>query len=529
MGFARVVLVALLAAATAGRSDGLRALMVFPFGAHSHNTMFKAMAEALVERGHHVVMFSNFPPKTALPNYTHVDTSAGGISLLGAIDFSLLKPIPFDFAPLVAWAYAEAIAAMGGDAVCRHVLAMPEVHEVLAGGYGKFDVVLTEAFGADCWAGIPHRLGLPVVSLASGPDWPQIHERMGSIDNPSYNVNVFAKITEPMGFWDRVYNTVFSVCIKYFLRRRLQDGTDATMREFLGEDLPPQRELVKNTSLILLNRHVSINAARPVTPNIVHVGSLHVTTAPGTLDPSLRAWMDGAEHGVIYFSLGSIIKASSMPVELRDDFIWAFSQLPQRVVWKFEADNVTLPDNVRVSKWLPQMDVLTHPKTMLFITHGGLMGTLEALHCGVPMLGIPLFADQGVNMDMYKGLGVADYVNRLTMTRESFLAALKEMTTNKRYRERAREVEVLHKDRPRSAADEAVWWVEYVVRHRGAPHLRPRCADMPLYQYLLLDVVAFLAACALALAAVAGLVAWRVVNALAARAASARGPKAKAA
>lgn len=38
--------------------------------------------------------------------------------------------------------------------------------------------------------------------------------------------------------------------------------------------------------------------------------------------------------------------------------------------------------------------------------------------------------------------------------------------------------------------NEAVWWIEYVVRNRGAPHLRPLGADLPLYQYLLLDVVA---------------------------------------
>ncbi|KAK3917458.1 UDP-glucosyltransferase 2 [Frankliniella fusca] len=540
---AAAVLALAVLAGTVPRSDGLRALMVFPFGAHSHNTMFSAMAKALVERGHQVVMFSNFPPRAAHPNYTHVDTS-GTESLVSAIDLEEIKALPIDIPPLLAYLYAAAISRMGGDTLCRHVLAMPEVHQVLAGGYGRFDVVLTEAFASDCWLGIPHRLGLPVVSLASGPDWPWIHERMGSVDNPSYIVNVFSKIKEPMSFMDRVYNTVFTASLNYFMQKMCQasiygspalavargqtsqqnyiklasfdDDSDATMREFLGADLPPQRELVKNTSLILLNRHVSINPARPVTPNIVHVGSLHVTEPPNTLEPGLRAWMDGAEHGVIFFSLGSMIKASSMPVEMRDKLVWAFSRLKQRVVWKFEDDSLAMPENVRVAKWLPQMDVLTHPKTVLFITHGGLMGTLEALHCGVPMLGMPLFADQGVNMDMYKKLGIADYVDRHTMTKEGFLAAIQAMT-DKRYRERSREVAALHQDRPRTAADEAVWWVEYVVRHGGAPHLRPRSVGMPLYQYLLLDVFAFLGALALALAALGALVARRVLGALVAR------------
>lgn len=38
----------------------------------------------------------------------------------------------------------------------------------------------------------------------------------------------------------------------------------------------------------------------------------------------------------------------------------------------------------------------------------------------------------------------------------------------------------------------AVYWVEYVARHKGAPHLRSAAVGMPYYQYLLLDVVAFL-------------------------------------
>lgn len=39
----------------------------------------------------------------------------------------------------------------------------------------------------------------------------------------------------------------------------------------------------------------------------------------------------------------------------------------------------------------------------------------------------------------------------------------------------------------------AVWWTEYVIRHRGAPYFRSAAIDMPWYEYLLLDVISFLA------------------------------------
>ncbi|KAJ8883363.1 hypothetical protein PR048_015206 [Dryococelus australis] len=60
------------------------------------------------------------------------------------------------------------------------------------------------------------------------------------------------------------------------------------------------------------------------------------------------------------------------------------------------------------------------------------------------------------------------------------------------YSENAKRVSALFRDRPMTAIETAVYWVEYVIRHRGAPHMRSAAADMPLYQYLLLDVIGML-------------------------------------
>lgn len=47
-------------------------------------------------------------------------------------------------------------------------------------------------------------------------------------------------------------------------------------------------------------------------------------------------------------------------------------------------------------------------------------------------------------------------------------------------------------DKPMSAIDTAIWWIEYVIRHQGARFLHSPVADIPLYQYLLLDIIAIL-------------------------------------
>jgi UDP:flavonoid glycosyltransferase YjiC (YdhE family) len=54
-----------------------------------------------------------------------------------------------------------------------------------------------------------------------------------------------------------------------------------------------------------------------------------------------------------------------------------------------------VPENVYLQPWLPQNDILGQSNTVLFITHCGNNGLYEALYHGVPVLGIPLFSEQG--------------------------------------------------------------------------------------------------------------------------------------
>jgi glucuronosyltransferase len=42
-----------------------------------------------------------------------------------------------------------------------------------------------------------------------------------------------------------------------------------------------------------------------------------------------------------------------------------------------------------------------------------------------------------------------------------------------------------------SPLDTAIFWTEYVIRHGGAPHMRSAALDLSWYQYLLIDVIAF--------------------------------------
>lgn len=57
-----------------------------------------------------------------------------------------------------------------------------------------------------------------------------------------------------------------------------------------------------------------------------------------------------------------------------------------------------------------------------------------------------------------------------------------------RHRRRITEISDLIRDQPMSPQESVIYWTEYVIRH-GAKHLQSPVVNMPLYQYLLLDVI----------------------------------------
>jgi glucuronosyltransferase len=61
-----------------------------------------------------------------------------------------------------------------------------------------------------------------------------------------------------------------------------------------------------------------------------------------------------------------------------------------------------------------------------------------------------------------------------------------------RYRENAQRLSRIYRDQPLTPLEQAVFWTEYVIRHKGAPHMRSAALDITWYQYFLLDVIAVL-------------------------------------
>lgn len=73
-----------------------------------------------------------------------------------------------------------------------------------------------------------------------------------------------------------------------------------------------------------------------------------------------------------------------------------------------------------------------HPKIKLFITQGGLQSTDEALSAGVPLIGIPMLADQFYNSEKYAQHKIGLKVMMKDIEVESFRNNIKTVIEDKR-------------------------------------------------------------------------------------------------
>lgn len=141
-----------------------------------------------------------------------------------------------------------------------------------------------------------------------------------------------------------------------------------------------------------------------------------------------------------------------------------------------------------IRKWLPQNDILAHRNVVLFISHGGVFGSVESVWHGRPMLLIPFFGDQHRNTMRAVRLGYGKYLPYSKINNDTLLNAVQELLTNPSYLRKANQISTIFKSNLVPPMEETVFWIQYVCRFAGAAHLKSHAVNMNWFSYLLIDV-----------------------------------------
>ncbi|CAJ1063855.1 Hypothetical predicted protein [Xyrichtys novacula] len=471
-------------------------ILVFPVDG-SHWINMKILLEKLHARGHNLTVIraaNSWYIDEKSPLYTsinfHVDVGVKDffdvftkenirVQREGASsfrDFLLIK----DF-----FSRISTIQAFWVDAVARIFDDEKMVKNLLD---AKYDLVLTDPASASGVV-LAKYLKLPMVLNVRWIPAGEGHYVIAPTPL-SYIPSTGSRLTDKMDFIQRIKNLFFHSVVEY--QMRLLAGP--TYNDLCGRYIEggcSLMSLLQEADIWLYRSDFVFDFPRPTMPNVVYIGGFQCKPAQ-PLPADLEKFVQSAgEHGVIIMTLGTLVNA--LPEDLAEEFASVFAKMPQKVIWRHKGKRPsTLGNNTLIVDWMPQKDLLGHPQTKVFVAHGGTNGVQEAIYHGVPVLGIPLFFDQFDNLLRLKDRGAAKILELADANSRSFEQALNEVLHQDSYRQNIQRLSRLHRDQPMAPMDKAVFWVEYVIRHKGAPHLRTEAYKMPWYSYYLLDVLLFM-------------------------------------
>ncbi|KAG6443576.1 UDP-glycosyltransferase [Manduca sexta] len=460
--------------------DSARILVVFPLPSLSHYISLRPFVEELANRGHEVTVITANPayPKGQAPvNYTEID----------------IHEVAYTFKDnIISMAKGRGIHAQISQIfhLFLHIfdveLKSEPIKQLLGDKEKKFDLLILEACLRPVLS-LQHVYKVPVIQISSFGSLEVNNYVFGSTSHPLLYPTVYHQRLYNLTMWEKLvelYNYYYVMYLDYYYEK-----LENEMLKKHFPDIPPLSELSNNVEFLFLNVHPIWEFNRPVPPNVIYVGALHIKPQK-ELPKDLKTYFDSSKNGIIYMSFGTNVGPTQIPAQTIRIFFKVFSQLPYDVLWKWDDDEISgKPNNVRIGKWFPQADLLRHPKVKLFITQGGLHSTEEAIHAAVPLVAIPMSGDQWFNAEKYEHHKIGVGLNIHTINEKNFKEAITKVIEDKSYRNNIIKLRSIMTDQPQASLERAVWWTEYLLRHGSARQLRSPAANMPLYQYMELELV----------------------------------------
>ncbi|XP_037034451.1 UDP-glucosyltransferase 2-like isoform X2 [Bradysia coprophila] len=441
--------------------------IVFFFGvsSYSHRVAVWPLAEALAENGHNVSFISPYPAKNPNPKIFDYVPNALKTWLDGIGDAINVFEDRKTMSPLMG----NMMLPIYGKMMCEEIYKDEEYIQWVK--RTKVDVVMLDALANDCGYGMAFY-------------W----------DETSWIPGMEIGIGNEMSFSQRTFNAVLPLFWYYYRTWFFFPKLYELTKDNLGiTDLPNFEELERSTSLVFINTHYGEEYARSLPPNVVSVGGLGYTGKTKPLPEDIESFLEKGED-FIYMSFGTHAEFNKFDPPIRQAFIGAMRKLSHiQFVWK--TDNVSLVEefpnnNVYIRKWMPQQDILAHPKIRAFITHAGLLGIQEAVYNSVPLISFPIFAEQDANAERIQSREYGIRLEITTVTQPEIEEAIQNILTDPKYLNNMKRVSRMFIDRPQKPLETALWWTDFVIRHskEDLSVLRPLSVDQSKWKRRQLDV-----------------------------------------
>lgn len=241
--------------------------------------------------------------------------------------------------------------------------------------------------------------------------------------------------------------------------------------------LRTEHALPADPQLEMLHRHLTLvpvpptyrTPSDPLPETARHIRPAVLDSTPMPAQPNMSTtqaldWLhERSGRPTVYFTLGTVFHQESG--DLFSRVVVGLRELDANVIVTVghEIDPVELgdqPANVRVDRFVRQEALLPHCDVV--VSHAGSGSVIGALAFGVPLVLLPLGADQPLNADRCQALGVARVLDPITVSSHDLRLAVVDVLRAPNYRDAAKRIQKETAELPTST--DAATWIEALGR-----------------------------------------------------------------
>lgn len=252
-------------------------LAIFPINAKSHYLAFEPLAIELANKGHKLTIINNFPQKISIKNINYMDISNYTNLLIGAVNVNDLKNIPTN-------TYDECNIMNKMLLWDMNIFEIPIIKKLfldkkLNNSYKieNFDLIIVETFNSYLYHSLSHVFNAPIIGFTFSTIMPWVNSKFSNPENPSYIPILFSQLNNKMNFYQRLKNSFELFYSKIHQKYIINPKGDLFLKNYYGNNYFPSLDVLSlNASLLFFNSHYSIHGARPLVPQVIEIGGLHI-------------------------------------------------------------------------------------------------------------------------------------------------------------------------------------------------------------------------------------------------------------
>ncbi|CAI5451469.1 unnamed protein product [Caenorhabditis angaria] len=382
-----------------------------------------------------------------------------------------------------------------GNNLCEIALDDTGLHEFIK--FRKYQIGLVSTFDY-CGIGLFVNAGVPSIATFNAVPILSQQAILAGLPSPASNIVPLFHRANLRTFSGRFWNLANWAYINYVQIPEIREQQQKIFAKRYGENYDID-SVAARVDLSFINSNEVMEKPRPISHRIQYIGGINLRS-PKPIDKNLDKLLSISKKGTIIFSFGTQVGGEVYPRYAVKNFVKVFKKYSDYTfLWKYDVQESEVEmfknaKNVYPLDWLPQTDLLYDPRVIGFISHVGLNSFNEASYAGVPIVAIPLFADQPHNAENGLLRGTTYILDKTKLSEQSIEAGIKAILEDPKYLENALRLRKMLIEKPGQPKDRFVNWVEYAAENPGLHKIFELPGSrMGIIEYYCVDALVFTA------------------------------------